>query len=137
MRQQRAIESHGEEQQSGGQLRQDQQNGGVGFRVGIDGGGVSESGLRADGLRGKHDRFDEERHRQAGGQADGGFREHPTRHLHHAVRRRIDAPASANTSAKVRIIASAILAASGPAFNPGSGRNTKTPAMRASTSRNP
>src|ERR1700733_3329398 len=37
----------------------------------------------------------------------------------------------------VRIIASVILAALGPACRPGSGRNTKTPEIRASTSRNP
>src|ERR1700722_9880845 len=37
----------------------------------------------------------------------------------------------------VRIIASVILAVLGPAWRPGSGRNTKTPAIRASTRRNP
>ncbi len=52
-RQQHAIESHREEQQPGGQLRQDQKNGGVGFRIGIDGRRVGESRLRADGLRGE------------------------------------------------------------------------------------
>src|SRR5579862_7208130 len=37
----------------------------------------------------------------------------------------------------VRTMESVILAALGPASNPGSGRNTNTPEMRASTSRNP
>src|SRR5579863_6224181 len=34
-------------------------------------------------------------------------------------------------------MASVILAASGPAFNPGKGRNTNIPEIRANTSRNP
>ena len=40
-------------------------------------------------------------------------------------------------NAIVRPMASVILAASGPAFSPGKGRNTNIPEMRANTSRNP
>ena len=118
-------------------LRQDQKNGGVGLGVRVDGGGVSESRLRADGLRGESHSFDEKRDRQACGKSNGRLREHPTSPPAACFPGPGSSTGQREYIPNVRIMASVILAALGPACNPGSGRNTKTPEIRASTSRNP
>ncbi len=59
-----AVDPSGEEQQPGGKLGEDDQHGGIGLRVGIDGGGKAVAGLQAHHLRSHGQRFADKRHGQ-------------------------------------------------------------------------
>ncbi len=136
-REQHAIESHGEEQQPGGQLRQEEENRGIGLGIGIDGGGISESGLGTDGLRGERHRFDQERDRQPGGDADGGFGQHPACHLHHASLAPDPAFGQREYMPKRQDHGQHDLGRAGARFQARQRQKHEDPEIRASTSRNP
>ena len=72
-----AVQPHGEKQHPGHQLREHQQDAGIGFRIRVNRGGVGVSGLQPEHLRRQRERFQRDGHGNPDRNAHGRLGESP------------------------------------------------------------
>ncbi len=78
-----AVQPHDEEQHAGHQLREHQQDAGIGLGVGVDGGGVGVARLQSEYLRGQREGFERDGDGDADRDAYGRLGERPSGEYRH------------------------------------------------------
>ena len=78
-----AVQPHGEKQHPGHQLREHQKDAGIGFRVGVDRGGVGVAGLQSEHLRRQRESFQRDGDGNSDRNAHGRLGESPPGQYRH------------------------------------------------------